>query len=700
MKISWQWLKEFVDIDASPQELASDLTKVGVVVETVEPHGNDFLFELDLTTNRPDCLSHAGVAREVSALYKKSLREIAIHLEESSSPAKTQVAVEIQSPQLCARYSARIVRGVKVAPSPDWLVQRLETLGLRPINNIADITNYVLMELGHPLHAFDLLKIDGRKIIVREACHEERLVTLDGLERRLNRGMLVIADQARAVALAGIMGGLESEISSSTRDVLLESAWFNPISIRKTSKLLGMHTEASHRFERGADVNATVPTLDRAAFLIHRLAGGEIQQGVVDCYPQVVRREPLFLRRSRITRVMGSEIEQPAVEEILNLLDFKIVERLAEGWRVDLPTSRLDVESEIDLIEEIARHYGYDKFPSSLPAWKGGSHRRPEYSQGKILKERLTHLGYSETLTYSFIDESENRRFADHEPIRLLNPLSAETGVMRASLLPGLLHSFLRNYNRGIKSARLYEIGKIYRNHAGQKPQEEDYLGMIASGNYQEVSVHSVTRAINFFDLKGDIEILLQSLGLPVKEVCFLGPMHRMEQEQMPCFSPNHYHPGVAAEIRWRGQHLGIFGQLHPKVCELYKIRQPVWVAEIPLLQWYNLRAAKKVFHEIPRFPSIQRDLSMFVDKDVDYSRIESTIEQANIKEIQKVFPFDLYVGGKLPSDKKGISISIVYQAFDRTLTEEEVNQHQQKIGALLAEKLGVEIRIPDKDLM
>ena len=473
MKISWQWLREFVDIDVSPQQLAADLTNVGVVVETVEPLGTDLLFELDLTTNRPDCLSHVGVAREVSALYRKSLRQVHICLEQSLSPAKTQVAVEIESPKLCARYSARVLRGVKVAPSPEWLVRRLEVLGLRSINNIADITNYVVMELGQPLHAFDLLKIKGRKIIVREARDEESLVTIDGLERKLNRGMLVIADEVQPVALAGIMGGLESEIGFSTREILLESAWFNPISIRKTSKLLGMHTEASHRFERGADVNATVLALDRAAFLIQQVAGGEIQQGVVDCYPQIVRRKPLLLRKSRITQVMGSEIEQPAAEEILNLLDFKIVERLAEGWRVDLPTSRLDVESEIDLIEEVARHYGYNKFPSTLPIWKGGSHRRPEYSQEKILKERLMGLGYSETLTYSFIDESENQRFAAYEPIRLLNPLSTETGVMRTSLLPGLLRSFLRNYNRGIKSARLYEMGKIYHKNAGQQVPAE-----------------------------------------------------------------------------------------------------------------------------------------------------------------------------------------------------------------------------------
>src|SRR5439155_26599062 len=414
---------------------------------------------------------------------------------------------------------------------------------------------------------------------------------------------------------------------------------------------------------------------------------------------QVVRREPLFLRKSRITQVMGSEIQPPVVGEILNLLNFKIVEGLAEGWRVDLPTSRLDVEREIDLIEEIARHYGYDKFLSTLPTWKEGSRRRPEYSQQKILKEGLMHLGYSETLTYSFVDELENQGFTDQQPIRLLNPLSTETGVMRTSLLPGLLRSFLRNYNRGMRSARIYEMGKTYRKNAGQV-QEDEYLGMITSGNYQEKSVHSVTRAINFFDLKGDIEILLQLLGIPVKQVRFVGSMHRTEKGEPSCSPLRHYHPGVSAEIRWGGQKLGFLGQLHPKVCEQYKIKQPVLVAEIPLRPWYNVRATEKAFHEIPRFPSIQRDLSMFVNKDIDYSTIEPTIQKDHIEEIQKIFPLNLYMGERLPSDKKGISISIVYQALDRTLTEEEVNRHHEKIESLLTETLGVEIRTPSKDVM
>jgi len=682
MKVSLQWLREFVDIEVSPQQLADDLTNVGVVVETVESSGSDVILGLDLTTNRPDCLSHAGVAREVATLYRKPLRRIEVRLEEAQTATGDSVAVEIEAPQLCARYCARMVRGVKVAPSPSWLRLRLEALGVRTINNVADATNYVLMELGHPLHAFDLAKIGGSSIVVREAHDQESLVTIDGLERKLTPGMLVIADRSRPVALAGIMGGAESEIGFSTRDVLLESAWFDPVSIRKTAKSLGMHTEASHRFERGADVNTAVPAIDRAASLICELAGGEVLKGVVDCYPRPLRREPLFLRKSRITRLMGVEVPAAEIERILSILGFRILQQSSEGWQIDLPASRLDVEREVDLIEEVARHYGYDKFPSSLPVWTGSSRRQPEQVLQGTLRGELTHLGYSESMTYSFIDELEGRRFSEYEPVRLRNPLSSETGVMRTSLLPGLMHSLLHNYRRGLKSARLFEIGKIYLEGVDRQPSEETVLGMAATGNAEEKGVHSDSRAISFFDLKGEIELLFQ---VSWKHVSLEGKV------------PKYYHPGFSVRLGREGKRdSGFFGQLHPSVCEEYKIRQPVWVAEIPLLllsSGHGLGAVKQIFHEIPRFPSIQRDISLVVDKDVTYSKIESTISRAGIREIQRVFPFDLYAGEHLPAGKKGISISVSYQAFDRTLVEEEVNRYHEAIVALLADKLGAELR-------
>jgi phenylalanyl-tRNA synthetase beta chain len=496
--------------------------------------------------------------------------------------------------------------------------------------------------------------------------------------------MLVIADQNRSVALAGIMGGLESEISSTTKDVLLESAWFDPINIRGTSKQLGMHTEASHRFERGADISATIPSLDRTAALIQQLAGGEILEGVVDVYPRPVKREPIFLRKSRLLQVMGIEVGQATVEDLLNRLELKVLQATPEGWRIALPTFRLDVEREIDLIEEVARHFGYDKFPSTLPLWKGRGHRRPEYSRERVIKERLLHLGYSETFTYSFVDRGVTRKFSDQEPVPLQNPLSSEMGVMRTSLLPGMIGSLLHNYHRGIKNVRLYELGKVFRAGPNQ-PEEEVLLGMIATGSAHERSAHLPQRLLNFFDLKGDLEVLLGSFSIPPSDLQVRPPANPEKTA--------YYHPGVVAEIEYQGRKLGIFGQLHPKVCDEYKIKQPVFAGELLLAGWYGLEIPGKGFSEIPRFPAIQRDLSIIIDQAIDYSRIEATVKAAGIREIQKIHPFDVYLGQDLPAGQKAVAFSVLYQVLDRTLVEDEVNRFQEILLERLKKELGAQLR-------
>ena len=700
MKISYLWLKEFVDFDVRPRELADDLSMVGVVAEGLEEAGSDTILDFEIASNRPDCLSHFGVAREVAARYRKALKPVTTAVQESAEAAGSQISVTIDSPQLCARYCARVIRKVKVAPSPAWLAQRLESLGVRSINNIVDATNYVLLELGHPLHAFDLSRVQGRRIIVREARTQEQLVTLDGETRELKPGMLVIADRDRALALAGVMGGADSEIDFGSTDVLLESAWFNPISIRRTAKELGMHTEASHRFERGADVNAAAVAIDRTAALIQQLAGGEILKGVVDAYPSPAPGSTVVLRRSRILQVMGTEIDDSSIERILGALDF-VVARDAGGWQVQLSTSRLDVEREIDLIEEIARHYGYDKFASTLPAWTGCSKRPPDSVKEQTLKRSLLGLGYSESLTYAFVAAAETEKFSAVRPVRLRNPLSLETEVMRTSLVPGLLASLLRNYHRGSKSVRLYEMGRLYL-HDGLKLEcvaekdldslasmqhEKPFLGLITSGNIEEKSVHNdKPRSTGFFDLKGDLEMLLQSLSLPVNQILWRAPA-----KGGPV--PDYYHPAVSAALRLGSDSLGVCGQLHPRVCESYKIKQPVFLAEIPLEAWYRYQPPDRVARDLAKFPAVQRDVSLVLEKDTSYDAVESVVLQAGITEIQRCFPFDLYFGEKLPSDKKGISISIVYQSSDRTLFDEEVNQFHETILNLLRSKLGAQLR-------
>ena len=672
-----------MDFDAGPDRLAADLTNCGVVAEVIESGSSDALLELELTTNRPDCLGHRGVAREIATLYGKTLRSRQVELSESGPSTSSQAAVEIESPRLCRRYSARLIRGVRVGPSPDWLRQRLESLDIRPINNIVDATNYVLMECGHPTHAFDLSRIHAARIVVRRAGKGECLVTLDGVEHHLREGMLLIADPVKPLALAGIMGGQDSEIGSSTRDVLVESAWFDPVSVRKTSKALGIHSEASHRFERGADLEATLPAANRAAQLIQELAGGEILQGPLDNYPGILKRPSLLLRRSRLARLLGLEIDGDEVERILDSLQFRILDSGAEGWTVALPTSRMDVEREIDLIEEIARHHGYGNLPSTLPAWQRGAQRRQDFRVEKTVTERLLHLGYSQTLTYPLVDARENLKFGAKQGISLLNPLSSETGVMRTSLLPGLLASLSWNYNRGIRSLKVFETGRVYGWVQPQQSEEQSRVGLLVTGNQEEKTVHGAAKAYSLFDLKGDIETLLEP-SIPGEPDVRFEACERLD---------SHWSSVAAGHIRLGDAELGSFGQLDPGICEDHKIGQPVFAAEIELSQLHSLWRSEPRARKIPRFPAIQRDLSIVVDSDVSYRDLETTIRDTQIEELQEIFPFDLYQGGRLPHGKKGISIRLVYQTLDRTLVEEDANRFDQAVLARLRDRFGAQLR-------
>ena len=672
-----------MDFDAEPDRLAADLTHCGVVAEVIETGSSDALLELELTTNRPDCLGHRGVAREIATLYGKRLRSRRIELSECRPSTSSQASVEIESPRLCRRYSARLIKGVRVGPSPDWLRQRLDSLRIRPINNIVDATNYVLMESGHPTHAFDLSRIHAGRIVVREARKGECLVTLDGVEHHLKEGMLLIADPVKPLALAGIMGGRDSEIGSGTRDVLVESAWFDPVSVRKTSKALGIHSEASHRFERGADLEATLPAANRAAQLIQELAGGEILEGPLDNFPGTLQRPPVLLRRSRLARLLGLEIDGDEVERILDSLQFRILDSGAEGWTVALPTSRMDVEREIDLVEEVARHHGYGNLPSRLPAWQGGAQRRRDYRVEKTVSERLLHLGYSQTLTYPLVDAREDLKFGARQGISVMNPLSSETGVMRTSLFPGLLASLSWNYNRGIRSLKVFELGKVYGWVEPQQSGEQSRVGLLVTGNLEEKTVHGAARAYSLFDLKGDMETLLEPSTLG-------GPAVRFEA----CDKVDSHWSAVAAgQIRLGDAKLGSFGQLDPGICAGHKIGQPVFAAEIELGRLHPLWRSEPRASEIPRFPAIQRDLSIVVDGDVSYGEIESAIRDTRIEELHWIFPFDLYQGGRLPRGKKGISIRLVYQRLDRTLVEEDANRFDQAVLASLRDRFGAQLR-------
>ncbi len=559
MKVSYNWLKEFVEIPAAPRQVKTDLTMAGLNVESVTAVGNDWVLDVEVTTNRPDCLSHYGVAREVATIYRKTLKRLEVFVKESGARSADEISIQIADPDLCARYCGRVILNVQVKPSPEWLARRLEAVGQRPINNIADITNYVLMELGHPLHAFDLARLKERKIVVRRAQPGEVLRTLEGTIRTLTPENLVIADAQRPVALAGVMGGDDSQIFSTTRSVLLEGAWFDPVSIRRTAKAHGMHTEASHRFERGADIEMAPLAIDRAAVLIADLAGGEILRDLVDVYPRPKLREDLVLRRSEIRRLLGAEIPWEEVERTLRSLGFMTERKGADGWRVTTPSFRLDVTREVDLIEEVARHFGYDRLPARVRSAPPRLERDTTREKELAVTSLLCSLGYSETIQSSMVDPKENSRFTDEPPVVLANPLSQDASVLRSSSGPSMVHALRWNLDRDQNDVRLFELGKIYTMGSNAIPQERRVLTLGLTGHRRPPSVHDGERALDFFDLKGDLEALLELFEVP-----------DVEFEVTGCA---HFEPGHSGRFTTQDETLVCFGRLSREIERDYKLR-------------------------------------------------------------------------------------------------------------------------------
>jgi phenylalanyl-tRNA synthetase beta chain len=678
MKIALDWLKEFVDIPVEPRQLRSDLTMLGLNVESLSAARDGWVLDVEVTTNRPDCLSHYGVAREAATFYRRPLKHLEFPVKESSEPTSSEIAIEIADPDLCWRYCGRVVRNVQVKPSPEWLQKRLEAVGQRPINNVADVTNYVLMELGHPLHAFDLSRVRQRKIIVRRAKPGEHLTTLDGVERTLAAEHLVIADAQRAVALAGVMGGEDSEIGSSTRAVLLESAWFEPTSIRQTSKAHGMHTEASHRFERGADIQMAPVALDRAATLIAELAGGEILRGMVDVYPGRKLREDLVLRRSTILRVLGAEISWEEVERILRGLGFETQRRGTEGWRVTPPSFRPDVTREVDLVEEVARHHGYDKLPTRLRS-------APPHVEKDLVREkelavsaRLVALGYREIIPSSMVDPAENARFTERPPVVLANPLSQEASALRSSAIPSMLRALRWNLDRGQNDLRLFEIGKTYSPRSEGLADERRVLTLGLTGRCRAASVREAARDLDFFDLKGDLEVLFEIFGLD-----------DLQFEAKGC---DYYDEHSSGRFGVKGQNLAVFGQLNSNYARDYKLRQDVWLADVDLDLLLRAPLRSFAFREFSRFPAVERDFSLIVPEGRTYREIEEAVRSLGLEALQSLVPGDVFRGGAISEGYYSLLLRVVFQRPTHTLTSEEIAElSQQVLGAL--QSLGVRLR-------
>src|SRR5437899_2128904 len=520
MKGVYNWLKDFVDLTAAPQELASRLALSGTNIAGVETGLHGAVIDAEVSSNRPDCLGHYGIAREVGAIYKLQLKRVASKPAESSAKASDAVRVEIQAPELCGRFTARVIRNVKIQPSPKWLKDRLEASGVASISNVVDISNYVMLELGHPLHTFDYDRVRDHKIVVRHAKPAEKMRTLDGVERQFDSNLCMISDGdgSRPIGIGGIMGGAETEISFSTKNVLIECAWFEPVAIRRAARFLKLHTEASTRFGRGADPEMAELASRRAAALILQLAGGELLAGVVDIYPGKRAPKKLRVTRAEILRVMGADVPDKEVEASLSALGFAPIRidqnRGAEGsllaaWECTQPSWRAEVEREIDLIEEIARIYGLDKFPPRLPAARQGAARLPHYEAETRLRERLIGLGYREILTISHVAEERDALFRPENvaPARLANPLSEEANVLRSNGIVTMAAALEWNLNHGQRNARLFEIGRHYR-LKGTESFETRVLTIGATGEAREKGLYDATRDFSFADLKGDLDAI------------------------------------------------------------------------------------------------------------------------------------------------------------------------------------------------
>jgi phenylalanyl-tRNA synthetase beta chain len=684
MKISSRWLKEFVDFDLTPRDLADRLTMIGLAVDAVEPHGDDAILDFDLTSNRPDCLSHLGIAREAAVLLGHKLRIPRTELKPGRSKVGDLTSVEIAAPDLCPRYTARVITGVRIAESPAWLAARLESLGQRTINNVADITNYVLLELGQPLHAFDFDRLRGRRIIVRRANAGEQLTTLDGTDRALTPEMLVIADAERAVALAGIMGGADSEISNGTISVLLESAYFAPASVRQTARALGMSTEASYRFERGADWDAAAFACDRAAGLIAELAGGEVLEGIADAYPKPMERSPILFRSERFTSLTGLQVELSEAERILQQLGFRVESRVESGvLNVSAPSWRVDVAVEEDLIEEVARITGYDRLKTSVPKSTGAGSYLEGESGRRSARQSLTAMGYEEAISFSFVNAADDRAVSDvvnTSSLTLSNPIDETQNHMRTTLLGGLLDAVARNINHGTRSLRLFEMGKCFESSNGDRPIETERLGLVGTGLRSENGWEHTGERFDFYDLKGAVEGIAE--GMAIGQLGFAATG-----------SISYLHPGRAAVISLGEKEIGRLGQLHPRAAARFKFKQPVFVAE---LDFGALLAAERLeprYRPLPRFPTVARDLSLLVNESVTYAEIERTISDLNIPELVSVRLFDIYSGSELPTGKHSLALAVRFRALDRTLTDAEVNQAYARIVTALGRKFAAELR-------
>jgi len=649
----------------------------------------DTLLEVNVTPNRADCLSHLGIAREIAAIFNRTLRRPDISKASGGQAISQMTSVAILAPQQCPRYAGRIVRGVTIGPSPLWLRQRLNAVGIRSISNIVDVTNYVLMEYGQPLHAFDFDTLGERRIVVRLAEPNERLTTLDGQERVLAPDMLVIADGEKGAALAGVMGGLDTEIQSSTKTIFIESAYFEPRCIRRTSKRLGLSSEASIRFERGVDIEGLLEALDRAALLMQELGGGEIVPGRIDEYPLPLIVEPIRLNIDKTGRFLGLEVTAEKVVEIFRSLGLGAVIQDSQ-WVEVTPTSfRRDLTRPVDLMEEVARLIGYDLIPVTIPDISSKTRKEPKsFSARRRIKEILTGLGFDEIITYSFISEKAAGPFLDPDAsaeealVRISNPISEDQTVMRNSLIPGLLTTMSKNWAQRNLNLRHFEMGKVFKAYkeADTLPEETHHLTALWTGRRYPESHYFKSEPVDYYDLKGTLESMVNALRIDDFSI--------RSAEPPAYLSDTNYLRLYAGE-----EYLGEMGEIPLSLRSLFDLKEKAFIFDLDLDRLIPRINDTPVFKPLPRFPETTRDMALIIDDIVLWKDIQDEILGLQEPLIQEIELFDLYVGKPIPAGKKNLGVRIHYRSPERTLLDDEVNIIQDNLLRRILQKFNATLR-------
>jgi len=689
MKVLVSWMRDFVDVTASPEDIAKTMSVRGFAVEGLEDVGDgDAVIDFEVTGNRPDCMCVIGMAREVATAYDLPMRRLVAKGKETASlkaVEKADIDVVIEDPDLCPRY-AGAVADITVGPSPAWMQARLKAAGVRPISNIVDVTNYVLLEMGQPMHAFDLTKLAAAQIRVRTAKPGESIRTLDGQMRDLSKDMLVIADAERPVAIAGVMGGADSEVADGTTVIVLESAYFNPLSVRRTSRKLALKTEASIRFERGADPRLPVTAMERACALLDTIGAGRARGTVVDRYPVRIEPRTLRLRRSKIGGLLGVAVPEADVKRILESLGFTLrpspsptdaapPEARADGWDVNVPTRRVDVTREVDLIEEVARHYGFDRLPSTFPPLVAAPPPvDPRIGRARHLRNVMTAAGFSEAMTFGFVGSNAAAPFAaEGELVPIANPLSENFAVLRPSALPGLIDAVAHNRRREQRDVRLFEIGARFSRDRGER------RSLACAWTGATVSEHwsGGARDVDFFDIKAVVERVADAFRIDVRtEVHGEGWLVA----------------GRSAAVMTDGVRIGVLGQLAPAIAEAHglPVQDAVYVAEIDLDE-AEAAAPKDEgrIEPLPRYPSVTRDISILIDETLAAEAVRATVRSAAPLTLVQIREFDRYQGKGVPDGKISLSLRLTFRASDRTMTDTEVQSAMDNIIAALKDHHG-----------